>query len=190
MIYVTVQEPQGQLLQPNRKEREEKLQGQESPAVYQVPAATHHSQVNREGNEGDVVEGSGARQESGAQHDFTQARAQQPAALLPPVDGHGPQAQVDQVAAGASDNEYRHVAPYLVPPAKQTSHHRDEDGNIQAEAWEEKQNFRGGTKVQVDRDRAQDGRCVIHGKQVVKATMSAVVSYKGGLTFLCCRKYY
>ncbi|KAL7394600.1 hypothetical protein ABVT39_000207 [Epinephelus coioides] len=163
--------PKGQLCQPHRKEREHKLQGQEKPAVYQVSAATHHSQVNREGNEGDVLEGSGARQVSGAHHDFTQARAEQPAAVLLPVDGHGPQAQVDEVAAGAPEDEHRHVASYRASPAEQTGHQGDQDEDVQAEARDHEQDFKGGAKVQVDGDGAQGGGRLIHGRRVIKTTV-------------------
>lgn len=180
---MAAQEPQGQLLQPHRKQREQKLQGQEDPAVHQVPAATHHRQVDREGNEGDVVEGSGACQVFGAHHDFTQARAKQPAAVLLPVDGHGPQAQVDQVAAGASEDEHRHVASYLAPPAEQTRHQGDQDEDVQAEAGDQKQDFRGGAEVQVVGDSAQGEGRLVHGREVVKTTQR-------GLIFLCVPTYY
>lgn len=175
MIHMASQEPHGQLLQTHRKEWEQKLQGQENPAVYQVPAAAHHCQVNRESNEGDVVEGSGACQVFGAHHDFAQARAQQPAAVLPPMNGHGPEAQVDKVAAGASEDEHRHVAPYLASLAEQTGHQGDQDEDVQAEARDQKQDFRGGTKVQVDGDSAQGGGCLIHGRRVIKTAVSPKV---------------
>ena len=138
---MATQDPQGQILQPHRKERKQELQGQEHPAVYQVPAATHHCQVNREGNKGDVVEGSGACQLFGANHDFTQVGAQQPAAVLLPVNGHGPQAQVDEVAAGASEDEHCHVAPYLASPAEQTGHQGNQNEDVQAEARNQEQDF-------------------------------------------------
>lgn len=70
MICMAAFEPQDELLQPHKKEREEKLEGQEDPAVYQLSAATYDRQVNRESNEGDVVEGSRACQVFGAHHDF------------------------------------------------------------------------------------------------------------------------
>lgn len=177
MIHTAAQEPHTQLLQPHRQEREQELQGQENPAVYQVPAATHHCQVNREGNEGDIVEGSGACQVLGAHHDFTKARAQQPAAVLPPVNGHGPQAQVDEVAAGASKDEHCHVAPYLALLAKQTGHQGNQDEDVQAEARDQKQDFGGGAKVQVDGDTAEGGRGLVHGKQVIKTTASAELEW-------------
>lgn len=170
VIHMDAQEPQGQLLQPHRKEGEEELQGQKNPAVYQVPAATYHREVNREANEGDVVKGSRACQVFGAHHDFTQVRAQQPAATLPPVNGHGPQAQVDEVAASAPEDEHGHIAPYLALPAEQTGHQGDQDEDIQAKARDQKDDFRGGTEVQVDRDGAQGGRCLIHVRQVIKMT--------------------
>lgn len=169
MINMAAQDAQGQLLQPDRKEREQELQGQENLAVYQVLAATDHRQVNGEGDEGDVVEGSGARQLFGAHHDFAQARAQKPAAILPPVNGHGPQAQVEQVAAGASQDKYRHVASNLALPAEETGHQGDQDEDVQAEARDQKQNFGAGTKFQVVRDSAQGSRRVIHGREVTKA---------------------
>lgn len=162
MIHVAAQEPQDQLHQHDRKEWEEELQGQEEPAVHQAPAATHHCQVNREGNEGDVVEGSRAGQVFGAHHDFTQAGAQQPAAVLLPVNGHGPQAQADQVGDSAPQDEHRHVAPHLALPAEQTGHHGDQDNDVQAEGREQQQNFRRGAEVQVGRDGAQAGKRVIH----------------------------
>lgn len=168
-------EPQGQLLQPHRKEREQKLQGQENPAVYQVPAVTHHCQVNREVNEGGVVEGSRACQVFGAHHDFTQVRAQQPAAVLPPVNGHGPQAQVDEFAAAASKDEHRYVAPYPSSLAEQRGQQGDQDEDVQAKARDKKQDFRGGTQVQVERDSAQGGGRLIHGKQVMKTALRAKV---------------
>lgn len=138
---MAAQYPQGQILQPHRKERKQELQGQEHPAVYQVPAATHHCQVNREGNKGDVVKGSGACQLFGANHDFTQAGAQQPAAVLLPVNGHGPQAQVDEVAAGASEDEHCYVAPYLASSAEQTGPQGNQDENVQAKARNQEQDF-------------------------------------------------
>ncbi len=164
MIHAAAQQPHTQLLQPHREQRKQKLQGQEHPAVYQVPAATHHCQVNREGNEGDIVEGSGACQVLGAHHDFTQAGAEQPAAVLPPVNGHGPKAQVDEVAAAASKDEYCHVAPYLASLAEQTGRQGDQDEDVQDEARDQKQDFRGGAKVQVDRDSAEGGKSLIHGE--------------------------
>lgn len=185
MIHVAAQEPQDQLHQHDRKEREEELQGQEEPAVHQAPAATHHCQVNREGNEGDVVEGSRAGQVFGAHHDFTQVGAQQPAAVLLPVKGHGPQAQAEQVADGAPQDEHRHVAPHLALPAEQTGHHGDQDGDVQAEGREQQQKFRRGAEVQVGRDGAQAGKRVIH-RERVKATASTAVGRQGGLLFYCC----
>lgn len=94
--------------------------------------------------------------------------------MLPPVNGHGPQAQVDEVAAGASKDEHCHIASYLVLPGEQTGHQRDENEDIQAKARDQKEDFRGGTKVQVDRDSTKVGRCLIHGRQV-KATAIANV---------------
>lgn len=185
MIHVAAQEPQDQLHQHDRKEREEELQGQEEPAVHQAPAATHHCQVNREGNEGDVVEGGRAGQVFGAHHDFTQVGAQQPAAVLLPVKGHGPQAQAEQVADGAPQDEHCHVAPHLALPAEQTGHHGDQDGDVQAEGREQQQKFRRGAEVQVGRDGAQAGKRVIH-RERVKATVSTAVGRKGGLLFYCC----
>lgn len=182
MIHVAAQEPQDQLHQHDGKEREEELQGQEEPAVHQAPAATHHCQVNREANEGDVVEGSRAGQVFGAHHDFTQAGAQQPAAVLLPVNGHGPQAQADQVADGAPQDEHRHVASHLILPAEQTGHHGDQDGDVQAEGWEQQQNFRRGAEVQVGRDGAQAGKRLVH-RELVEATASATVDREGGLHF-------
>lgn len=61
-------------------------------------------------------------------------RAEQPAAVLPPVNGHGPEAQVDEVAAGASEDEHRHIVPYLASVAEQTGHQGDKDEDVQAEA--------------------------------------------------------
>lgn len=51
VIYVAALEQQDQLLLPNRKDREQKVQSQANPAVYQMSVATHHCQVNRESNE-------------------------------------------------------------------------------------------------------------------------------------------
>lgn len=163
MIYASAQERQADLLQPHREQREQKLQGQVKLAVYQVPAATHYCQVNRESNKRDVLEGSGACQVFGAHHDFTQLRAQQPAAVLLPVNGQGPQAQADEVAAGAAEDEHCHIAPYLASLAEQTGHKGDQDEAVQAKTRDQKQDFTGGTEAQVDRDSAQGGRCLIHG---------------------------
>lgn len=185
MIHAAAQEPQDQLHQHDRKEGEEELQGQEEPAVHLAPAATHHCQVNREGNEGDVVEGSRAGQVFGAHHDFTQARAQQPAALLLPVKGHGPQAQAGQVADGAPQDEHRHVAPHLALTAEQTGHHGDQDDDVQAEGWEQQQNFRCGAEGQVGRDAARASKRVIRRKRV-QATGSATVGREGGLLLYWC----
>lgn len=187
MIHVAAQEPQDQLHQHDREKREEELQGQEEPAVHQAPAATHHCQVNREGNEGDVVEGSRAGQVLGAHHDFTQAGAQQPTAMLLPVNGHGPQAQADQVADGAPQDEHRHIASHLALPAEQTGHHGDQDDDVQAEGRKQQQNFRRGAEVQVGRDGAQAGKRVVHREQV-KAMASATVGRERGLLFHCCRE--
>ncbi len=119
------------------------------------------------------MEGSGACQVFGAHHDFTQVRAQQPAAVLPPVNGHGPQAQVDEVAAGAAQDKHRHIAPYLASLAEQTGHKGDQDEDVQGEARDQKQDFRGGTKVQVHGDGTQGGRRLIHGRHVIAITLSA-----------------
>lgn len=165
MIHVAAQAPQDQLHQRDRKEREEELQRQEEPAVHQAPAATHHCQVNREGNEGDVVEGSRAGQVFGAHHDFTRAGAQQPAAVLLPVNGHGPQAQADQVAGGAPQDEHRHVPPHPALSAEQAGHHGGQDDDVQAEGREQQQDFRRSAEVQVGRDPAEGGGRVVHRKE-------------------------
>lgn len=183
MIHVAAQAPQDQLHQHDREEREEELQGQEEPAVRQAPAATHHCQVNREGNEGDVVEGSRAGQVFGAHHDFTRAGAQQPAAVLLPVNGHGPQAQADQVAGGAPQDERRHVPPHLALSAEQAGKHGGQDDDVQAEGWEQQQNLRRSAEVQVGRDRAEGGGRVVHRKRA-----KATASERGGLILHCCRK--
>lgn len=78
VVHATVQDPHGHLLQPAGDQREQELQGQESSAVNQAPAATHHRQVEGEGNEGGVAEGRRARQLFGAHHDFAQVGAEQP----------------------------------------------------------------------------------------------------------------
>lgn len=93
------------------------------------------------------MKGCGVRQVFGAHHDFTQVRAQHPPAVLPPVNDHGPQTQVDKVATGASEDEHHHVAPYLASPAEQTGHNGDQNKDIQAKGRYQKQNLRGSTKV-------------------------------------------
>lgn len=163
VIHLAAEERHGELLQPNGEQREEQLQAQEQPAAHQPPPAAHHRQVDGEADEGDVVEGGRAGQVFGAHHELAQAGAQQPAAVLPPVDGHGPQAQVEQVAAGAAQDEDGHVAPDLAPPAEQAGHQRDQDEDVQAEGGHQEQDFGGGTKVQVGGDGAGRGGCHIHG---------------------------
>lgn len=121
------------------------------------------------------MEGSRACQEFDAHHDFAEVRAQQPAAVLPPVNGHGPQGQVNEVAACASKDEHRHIAPYLALLAEQTGQQGDKDEDVQAKARNQKQDLRGGAETQVVGDSATGGRCFIHGRQQGAEIMSTKV---------------
>ena len=51
---------------------------------------------------------------------------------------HGPQAQVDNVTAGAAEDEHGHIAPYPALLAEQTGHKRDQDEDMQANARNQK----------------------------------------------------
>lgn len=178
MVHAAAVQLQAELRQRHGKEREEELQGQEEPAVHQAPAAAHHCQVNREGNEGDVVEGSRAGQVLGAHHDLTEAGAQPPVAVLLPVNGHGPQAHADQVAGAAPQDEHGHVAPHRARPAEQAGRRRGQDGHVQGEGREEQQDFGRGAEVQVGGHGAP-GRGGVHRWRRVEAAASASVGWEG-----------
>lgn len=60
---------------------------------------------------------------------------------------------VDQVATSASMDEHYYMVPYLASLAEWTG---DQDEDVQDEARDQKQDFRGSTKVQADS--AQGGK--------------------------------
>lgn len=123
-------QPQAQLGRADVDQREEELQRQEEAAAGQAAAVTRHRQVDGEGDEGDVVEGGRAAQVLGAHHELARASAQQPAAALPPVNGEGPKAEAEQVAAGAAQDKHGHIPPYLAPPADDAGQHRGQDEHV------------------------------------------------------------
>lgn len=158
-------QPQAQLGSPDVDQREEELQRQEETAAGQAAAVTRHRQVDGEGDEGDVVEGGRAAEVLGAHHELTRASAQQPAAVLPPVDGEGPEAKAEQVAAGAAQDEHGHVPSYLAPPAKDAGQHRGHNDHVEHQARNQQQDFGRGAEAEVDGDGAQVARRVVHGKE-------------------------
>lgn len=84
--------------------------------------------------------------------------------MLLPVDDHGPQAQVDEVAAGASQDEHGHVAFYLASPVEQTGRQGHQDEDVQEEARYQEHNFGGGAEVQIAGDVARGGGRLVHGR--------------------------
>lgn len=158
-------QPQGQLCRANIDQREEELQRQQEAAAGQAAAVARHCQVDREGDEGDVVEGGRAAEVLGAHHELAWAGAQQPAAVLPPVDGEGPKAEAEQVAAGAAQDEHGHVPSYFAPPAEDAGQHRGQDDHVKHQAGHQQQDFGRGAEGEVDGDAALVARRVVHCKE-------------------------
>lgn len=104
----------------------------------------------------------------GAHHELARTGAKQPAAALPPVDGEGPEAEAEQVAAGAAQDKHGHVPPYLAPPAEDAGQHRGHDEHVEHQAGHQQQDFGGGAEGEVDGDDAQAGRRVVHGKEAAR----------------------
>ena len=165
VMHAAHQRPLAHFLHQHGQEGEEHLLDQEELAVHQPAAAAHHGQVDGEGDEEDIVEGGRVGHVLGAHHELAEAFAEHPAPFDLPVDGEGPEEDVDQVADGAAEDENGHVVPDLAPPHPQhAGQERRQDQDVEGEPRHQEHDLRGGAQVQVGHDAAVRRQSMIHAE--------------------------